>query len=65
MDTDELDANEVVRKVKKQFPSETDKNQEPISELLSEDDVFNLPDEIKPWRQKLCDILLKMDAYAF
>ena len=65
MDTDELDADEVVRTVTKQFSSKIENNQELTSELPSEEDVFNLPDEIKPWRQKLYDILINMDAYAF
>jgi restriction system protein len=67
MATEELDINEVVRTVKNQSRPENEKGQQSILEPAPEegDDISNLPDEIKPWRRKLYDILITMDAYAF
>jgi len=65
MATDELDINEVVRTVKGQFRNEGEKNQKITPESESGVDESDLPDEINPWRKRLYDILVNMDAYAF
>ena len=64
--TEELDINEVVRTVKNQSRTEVEKSLPIISETSPEtEDSSSLPDEIKPWRKRLYDVLIQMDAYAF
>lgn len=37
----------------------------PSNDAASEPSVEDMPDEVRPWRKKLYDVLVKMDPYAF
>ncbi|MCL2081723.1 MAG: restriction endonuclease [Oscillospiraceae bacterium] len=63
MNVEELDINEVIRKVKSLHPAT--KTSKPVSKTISEVNESEFPDEIKPWRKKLYDILINMDSFAF
>jgi len=62
-----LDVDDVVRTVKNQERIAEKKkfNQINLQALPTVQDDEELPDDIKPWRQKLYNILVNMDAYAF
>ncbi len=61
--TENVNASELVRAVKNNLRVE--KNI--CTEVETELEVYDafMPDEVKPWRQKLYDILVNMDPYAF
>jgi restriction system protein len=65
--TKSLDVDDVVRTVKSQerIAEKEKANQVDSLELLATQNNEELPDEIKSWRQKLYNILVSMDAYAF
>jgi len=70
MSAEELDIDEVIRKVKNQSTKnqsfiELEKNQVLTLEPVPVADESDMPDEIRPWRKKLYDTLINMDAYAF
>ena len=63
---DKLDEREVLSKTSKAWR----KNRKPSDSLPPEDgdasnDDAEFPDEIKPWREKLLDVLQNMDPYGF
>lgn len=63
-----LDEKEIVASVTKQIQSKQDKKE--IDTLAPEnndptDDYSEYPAELKPWREKLADILQNMDPYGF
>lgn len=41
------------------------KSLEKSNGVVYEEEITDLPDEVKTWRQKVFDILMKMDPYAF
>ncbi len=62
-DTQSVDVEDCVNTVRSLFGK---KNEEaPTSVDNLEENGIDLPEEIKPWRTKLHDILLSMDPYAF
>ena len=63
--TEEFDTNELIRTVRSRSRIENQKNQTTIPESNLEVDESDFPDEIRPWRRKLYDILVNMNAYAF
>lgn len=62
-DTTSIDADKCVATVKSTYSSKTD------DKNLKDDDLKNdgidLPDEIKPWRERVHEILLSMDPFSF
>lgn len=62
-DIKSVDVDDCVTKVRSMFgkkPDTTTQNDENL-----EDEGIDLPEEIKPWRTKLHDILLNMNPFAF
>ncbi len=59
-DIKEVDSNDVVQKVR----SLSSNKQKPTSDG-PEAVGLDVPDEVKPWRKRLNDILLEMDPFAF
>jgi len=67
-DINELDVKLIVETIKKQFSTKQGKKK--IENYIPEDenptnDDSEYPEEAKPWREKLADILQNMDPYVF
>ena len=67
---DQLDEKEIVAFVKKDNASKRNKKSiTEASEIPEDDDPTNdyeeYPDELKPWREKLAEVLQNMDPYGF
>lgn len=63
-----LDEKEIVASVAKQIPSRQDKKGGNALEPENNDptdDYSEYPAELKPWREKLADVLQSMDPYGF
>jgi restriction system protein len=61
----EIDVNDCLSTVKNKFRDKN--NQDTIKDNISEgiSDEFELPEEIKPWRVRLLEILINMDPFSF
>lgn len=62
-DIKSVDIDDCVTKVKSLFGKKTDTTAQNDDDL--DDEGIDLPEEIKPWRTKLHDILLNMNPFAF
>ena len=62
-DIESVDVDDCVTKVRSMFGKKTDNTVQSDDDL--EDEGIDLPEEIKPWRTKLHDILLNMNPFAF
>ncbi len=60
-----LDAKHIVQTVKAENLQRKNSETQPVENESPEDDGIESPDEIKPWRQQLLEILQKMDPYGF
>jgi len=65
-DITSVDVDDCVTKVRSMFGKKENLDIEnPKQDYNLEDDCLELPEEIKPWRVRLHDVLLLMDPYAF
>lgn len=71
MDADALDEKLIVKTVTKQIGSKRNKNNNITKndDIPEDDDLTNdyseYPEELKPWREKLAEVLQNMDPYGF
>ena len=68
-DVDKVDEKAVVAYVTKKSHNKTIPGKEALNDLSEDDDPENdyseYPDELKPWRKQMADILQNMDPYGF
>ena len=64
-DTHSVDIDECVNTVRSLSADKKDNNTDPKKDDNLEDDGVELPDENKPWKERLHTILLKMNPFAF
>ena len=74
MDVDSIDEKEIVSKISSRWASKHEKAENkngraesyyPPEDANPSNDDIEYPDEAKPWREKLSDILQSMDPYGF
>lgn len=74
MDVDSIDEKEIVSKISSRWASKHEKAENkngraesyyPPEDVNPSNDDIEYPDEAKPWREKLSDILQSMDPYGF
>lgn len=60
-----VDGEDIYRRHNKNKSSSNKKSTSKESELSETGEITELPEEIRPWRKRLYDVLVKMDPYAF